>query len=369
MSNSQNPDSWQLPFFDPTKPVLLTQGDPHGIGPEIILKCLSLKIESPIIIIGSPEVFQYYASRYNIELNFTPYSQDVNNTELLTTSQKGSEYTKPQFTLRMLSSSSFPNSLDVGFYFYPIPYHYEIKPGNLSDRAGMHSLSCLDYAINLLKENKSSCLITAPINKQAIQKHNPNFIGHTEYLANSFHYESDQVTMSFISDPLKVFLVTTHVGIRQLPDKLSDDILIRTIHHATKMIHSCKDSRPLALMSLNPHAGEGGAFGDEEKTRFVPLVQKMKVSGISIEGPFSNDALWRDYHKQDYSGYVALYHDSGLIPIKMVTQGKCANVTLGLPCWRLSVDHGTGYDIVNKGMANPESLKYILTHLSKLIPN
>ncbi len=313
---------------------MLTQGDPHGIGPEIILKVLPTTPRHPIVILGSWDVLEYYAKQCSLTTQLNRITRIKRN--------------KSWF------------SLEPGYYLVDLAYTEVIRPGQLAAEAGKHAKSCIDYAMKLIHNQQSNIVVTAPVNKQAIRFHEPNFIGHTEYLAQWVGLHPSDVTMTFLADGVRLFLVTTHHPASEVPNLLTPQRLDRTIHHAYALTQMQADSRPLAMMSLNPHAGEGGVLGMEEEHLIKPAVNRAQQNHIAIEGPFPNDSLWRSFPDNRFSGYIALTHDTGLIPFKMVSKGLCVNITLGLPFVRVSVDHGTGFDIAGTNSANASSLGFVL---------
>jgi 4-hydroxythreonine-4-phosphate dehydrogenase len=220
-------------------------------------------------------------------------------------------------------------------------------------------------AIKLLKKGDYSHLITAPLSKKGVSYHIPDFIGHTEYLAQAFN--TKDFSMMLANETFRVVLVTTHVSIRELPDLITKESVVRAVYNADNFLKSVGDERGIGVCALNPHAGEDGLLGDEEIKVIIPAVRKAIEDGIKVSGPYPADSLFKSVYNNPYGVYVAMYHDQGLGPLKMVSKGRGVNITLGLPVFRISVDHGTAYDIAGKGIASEESLVEAIEIAKKVI--
>jgi len=214
-------------------------------------------------------------------------------------------------------------------------------------------------AVRCLRD-EFAALVTAPVNKEAIVRAGHSFIGQTELLSEIAGTERTAMMLLGRDDVgrwLRVALATTHVSIRKLPEQLTREKIELAIELAAQ---SCRylglPRARVAVCGLNPHAGEGGKMGTEELTTIAPAVLAMREKGLDAHGPFSADALFYHVYKGDYDAVVAMYHDQGLVPLKMVAFEHGINWTLGLPFIRTSPDHGTAYDIAGRGMANPSSM-------------
>jgi 4-hydroxythreonine-4-phosphate dehydrogenase len=199
-------------------------------------------------------------------------------------------------------------------------------------------------------------IVTAPINKEAINMAGCHFPGHTELLADLT--KTQESGMMIVGGPLRIMFVTTHVAIKDLPSLLTQakiEKAIRLAHLALRDLFGIKKPK-VGVAALNPHAGEHGLFGDEEVRVILPAARAAQAQGICASDPLPADTLFGKAARGDYDGVVALYHDQGLIPLKLVAFGTCVNLTVGLPIIRTSVDHGTAFDIVGKGIADPGSL-------------
>lgn len=209
-------------------------------------------------------------------------------------------------------------------------------------------------------------IVTAPINKEAINMAGCHFPGHTELLADLT--QAQESGMMIVGGPLRIMFVTTHVAIKDLPALLTQakiEKAIRLAHLALKDLFGIKKPR-VGVAALNPHAGEHGLFGDEEARVILPAARAAQAQGIRASDPLPADTLFGKAARGEYDGVVALYHDQGLIPLKLVAFGTCVNLTVGLPIIRTSVDHGTAFDIVGRGIADPGSLVEAITLAAKL---
>ena len=203
-------------------------------------------------------------------------------------------------------------------------------------------------------------MVTAPINKQVLQAAGAEFPGHTEMLAHRCGV--DNVVMMLAGETLKVCLVTTHCAFNMVSQKLSVEKILATIrisHQSLQRQFGLEKPR-LAVLALNPHAGESGIFGDEEKRCIAPAIEAARTEGIDASGPHSADTLFHFALKNHYDAVVCMYHDQGLIPLKLLHFADSVNITLGLPIVRTSVDHGTAYDLAGTGKADPSSLRAAL---------
>ena len=297
--------------------ILLTLGDPSGIGPEVILKALakrSVQKLGAFSIIGSRLALEAIGHRIRCGLP------------------------KGVFLIRT-------GSLQKPFRF-----------GVIRRQNGLESLDSLSKAISLLKGRQADLLVTGPIQKESLRRAGAPWEGHTELLRDLT--KSRWTEMAFVGERLRLILVTRHLPFRDIPRALNRFRILQAILRMHAMLHVYFDiAKPkLALCGLNPHAGEGGLFGKEEKRLLKPAVRAARRLGIVIEGPVSPDAVFYKAYHGGCDGIVALYHDQGLIPFKMVERDIGVNVTLGLPFIRTSPDHGTAFDIAGKGLADPSAM-------------
>jgi 4-hydroxythreonine-4-phosphate dehydrogenase len=214
----------------------------------------------------------------------------------------------------------------------------------------------VEDAVRWVKKRKVDAITTCPINKQAINSAGYSFSGHTELLAHLT--QSPSVAMMFIGSKWKVVLVTTHLPLQEVSRWITRDrilIIIRLTEEGLKKYFGISQPR-LAILGLNPHCGEEGLLGVEEKEEIIPAIEEAKTLGIDVEGPFPADSFFDISCPHPYDAVIAMYHDQGLIPVKAFGFKESVNFTLGLPFIRTSVGHGTGYDIAGKGLADPANL-------------
>ena len=228
-------------------------------------------------------------------------------------------------------------------------------PGVVSAAAGRAAYDSVVAAVRDARAGRVDALATAPINKAAWAAAGLAWRGHTDLLAHLTN--TADVRMLFHADRLNVVLATVHVPLADVPALLTRERIDTTIRLAHDELPRFGIARPrLALAGLNPHAGEDGLIGDEEQRVLAPATGRCRAAGIDISGPIPGDAVFRRAVNGEFDAVIACYHDQGLIPVKLIAFGEAVNVTLGLPIIRTSVDHGTGFDIAGKGMADPSGL-------------
>ena len=238
---------------------------------------------------------------------------------------------------------------------YGPPPGASFTPGVLSAEAGRAAYDAICAAVRDAQAGTVAAIATAPINKLAFSRAGLPWKGHTDLLGHLTG--SPRVAMMFWSEPLKVVLATVHVPLSEVPAVLTREVMDGTIDLASRELPRFGIVRPrLAVAGLNPHAGEEGLLGDEERTVIGPAVQAARGRGIQIEGPLPGDTVFVRATKGEFDAVIACYHDQGLIPVKLLAFGHSVNVTLGLPIIRTSVDHGTAFDIAGQDKADPTSL-------------
>jgi len=221
--------------------------------------------------------------------------------------------------------------------------------------AGEGSLKFLDKAILLLKGGVADALVTAPLSKEAVSRYHKNFVGHTEYLADAFKVRD--FDMMFIAPGVRLTIVTRHVPLKDVPKLITQRRVFNSIAlMAETLKNKFKIKNPqIAVLGLNPHAGENGLLGSEDVKHILPAIQKAKAQGINAKGPFPADTFFA-FHN-NYDGIIAMYHDQGLTPLKGMYMKELVNFTAGLPFIRTSPAHGTAFDIAGKNKANPSSMR------------
>ena len=214
-----------------------------------------------------------------------------------------------------------------------------------------------------------NAIVTAPISKEAQHKAGSKFPGHTELLQHLT--SSERVAMMLVSPAMRIGLVTIHIPLSEVSTTLSRVFLrerIETIHNA--LVTDWRIRKPkLAILGLNPHAGENGEIGSEERKTIRPVIQALRNGGMNIQGPFPADGFFGTYRRGSYDAIIAMYHDQGLIPLKMSSFEKGVNVTVGLPIVRTSPDHGTAFDIAGRGIANPSSMTMAIKLAAEIATN
>ena len=233
---------------------------------------------------------------------------------------------------------------------------YEVKPGENDENAGKFAIQSFVAATAALKEGLIDVLVTAPINKYNIQSENFNFPGHTDYLDRELE---GNALMLMVQDNLRVGLLTDHIPVNEVASHLTDALVRQKIETVRKsLIQDFSINKPkIAVLGLNPHAGDNGVIGKEDKEILLPVIKKMFDSGTLVFGPFPADGFFGSGQYEKYDAVIATYHDQGLIPFKTLAFGKGVNYTAGLNKIRTSPDHGTAYDIAGKGIADHNSFK------------
>jgi len=314
-------------------PIAVTMGDPAGIGPEIIVKAASggAFVDLRAFVVGDVGRLSQERDRLGSRLRI----QSIAGPE---------EVAYDAGTLSVLSRTALPADL---------PY------GEVSAEAGRAAFEYLSTAIALAKAHRIAGICTAPLNKEALSLAGVPYPGHTEILAAQT--ESANVAMMLVTPELRTMLVTIHCSLCDAIAQLTVDAELRIIRLAHLTLRQMGIATPrLAVAGLNPHAGEGRLFGDEDALVIRPAVEQAQREGIDVEGPLPGDTVFARARRGRFDLVVAQYHDQGLIPIKLLGVEHGVNVTAGLPFIRTSPDHGTAFDIAGKGVADPTSLRTAL---------
>ena len=308
--------------------ILITMGDPAGIGPEIIIKTLKhLKNLHQFSIFGDYSVLKKACLLVNFPIGKLVYNQSKKSR----ISVRGSQLEKP--------------------------FHLK-DAGKINPKFGKLSIQwikeAVEYSHSLRACKIPHAIVTAPINKESAHLGGFRFAGHTDFL--SYLYEAPETSMMFYSKRLKTILVTIHCSLQSACKSLNKDFILKKIIHAHHSLRSWGIAKPEILVAgLNPHAGEGGAFGQEEKIWITPAIRSARKKGINATGPYPPDTIFLKALNNPSSCVVAMYHDQGLIAFKLLAFSDGVNVTVGLPVTRTSPDHGTAFDIAWKGIANHKS--------------
>lgn len=318
------------------KPLLaITMGDPAGVGPEICLKALhSQKVNQVCrpVIFGDADVLKAAA-----------------------------EATDQNFDFHVLTLDAFenlePNQIEAPTLIdFSNIDREDFQPSEISAKTGQASFEYIVKAIESANKGQIQGIVTAPINKYALSLAGINFPGHTEILEK--FTESEDVCMLLTSEKISCALVTTHIGLHEVAGALTEEKILKVIELTDKAMGEILGQRPkIGVLGLNPHCGESGLFGLNEESRIIePAIKKAEQTGMNVEGPLAPDTAFVSSHLDTYDAFVCMYHDQGLIPLKMLAFDSAVNVTLGLPIIRTSVDHGTALDIAWKGIAKSSSL-------------
>jgi len=322
-----------MPIHHKVKPLIgITMGDPVGIGPEIIIKALSrsrIHTRCRSFVLGDSRLFQKTVRQLSVPLKVQ--------------------------TLMDLGQGRFSRKI-LNVLHLPVEDLDHLQPGVPNRSAGIAMLQAITQGTELALKGEIAALVTAPIPKEALRLVGSPHPGHTELLADLSGKPA--VRMMLIGGRLRVILVTTHAALSEVPKLITTPKVLTTVELANASLKKYFGIRRprIAVAGLNPHAGEGGLFGQEDQALIRPAVEQAKASGIQAVGPLPPDSLFHQAYRGDYDIVVAMYHDQGLIPLKMLSFGHAVNITVGLPFIRTSVDHGTAYDIAGKGIADPSSL-------------
>ena len=320
------------------KPLLLTMGDAAGIGPEIIVKAFEAGQLDDAVVLGDVAVMRRAAALLGGRVTV----QQVD----------GLARSTPSGVLPVLPPRGLPSDVaDVPF-------------GRIDARAGAAAAACITEAVRLVRSGEGRAIVTAPIHKEALSAAGVPFPGHTEML-QALSVDSGEpppVRMMLANDELRTVLVTIHVSLRRALDAVTFDAVLETVRIADRSLRAMGIARPrVAVAGLNPHAGEGGLFGDEEVRIIAPAIAAARADGIDASGPYAPDTVFMRArnapgHPGEFDVVVAMVHDHGLIPVKYLGVEQGVNVTLGLPFVRTSPDHGTAFDLAGTGRADATSL-------------
>lgn len=322
--------------------IAVTMGDPCGIGPEIIARAVAMPAVNQRcrpLVLGDPGAMERAVAVTGVPL-----------------------------AVRQVSIETLPDVFDVDtVHLLPLS---QLPPGDMpfgSPTIGVGTAvhRYIVEAVRLCRSGVAAGMATAPISKDVLNRAGYKYPGHTELLAELT--DTRDVVMMLAGERLRVSLVTIHEALRDVPGLLTTERVLATIRITHSDLSRYYRQHPkLAVLALNPHCGEGGLFGDEEARIIAPAVALARAEGIDVNGPLSADTLFHFAVRGDYDGVVCMYHDQGLIPLKLLHFDDGVNVTLGLPIIRTSVDHGTAYDLAGTGRASAESMKAAIVMASEM---
>jgi 4-hydroxythreonine-4-phosphate dehydrogenase len=341
-------------------PLLFTMGDAAGIGPECIAKLFAAGEAQDAVVVGDAGVMRRALALTGASLHV----QVLGEADL---ASDGSLKRLHAGTLPVWQPSALPPGLE------------NVAWGRVDARCGAAAAVCIEMAVRLVQRGLARGIITAPLHKEALAAAGVDYPGHTEML-QALAAQSAQgsqgtqgagealppVRMMLANDELRVILVTIHQSLRSAIDAVTFDAVLQTLRIAQAALPRWGVGAPrIAVAGLNPHAGEGGLFGDEELRIIGPAVQAAQAEGIDARGPYAPDTIFMRArhspgHPGEFDAVVAMTHDHGLIPVKYLGVEQGVNITLGLPFVRTSPDHGTAFDIAGRGVADPSSLRAAL---------
>lgn len=310
----------------------ITQGDINGVGCEIIMKTFAqnskvIDLCTPIVY-GSTKTLAYY--RNALKLNHITSNAITSMDEVK------------------------DNQLNI---VNCAPGEVKIDMGQSTIQAGEFSLKALEKAVEDRKNDQYDVMVTAPLNKENLKKVLPTFSGHTEYLQENF--DNKEVLMMMVKDKLRIAVATTHIPVSEISNCITADLIERKVKLFNKSLledFTIKKGR-IAVLGLNPHSGDNGAIGSEDKDIIAPTLQKLRDQGINAYGPYPADGFFGSGEHEKFDAILAMYHDQGLVPFKLIARGGGVNYTAGLPIVRTSPAHGTAYNIAGKNVADPSSFR------------
>jgi 4-hydroxythreonine-4-phosphate dehydrogenase len=312
--------------IDQLPTIALTMGDPAGVGPEIVLKALADPEVAPLatwIVVGDSRILEMAERATGLPL-----------------------------VAGLLLDA--PALGDIGDFSF----------GRLDERCGQAAVEYVRMAAEMCLHGAADAMVTAPLNKEAVALSGRPFSGHTEYIAELCGVTESRMLLA--SEKLATVHVSTHVPLRQACD-LSVDRIVRTIELGGEAMRLLGFEQPrIAVCGLNPHAGEHGLFGDEEQTFIVPAIQAACAKGIQCSGPHAGDTVFLQASRGAYDLVVAMYHDQGHIPMKLLDFEGTVNISLGIPIIRTSVDHGTAFDIAGRNQADARSMKQAMRMAARM---
>jgi len=308
--------------------IIISAGEPAGVGPDIVLQIAQKKWPAELIVVGDPDLFKTRAKQLTLPIEIIPFD----STQPIEPHQPG--------TLKIIS----------------VALNEPCKAGQLNRHNVAYTLRCLEIATDFCLENKGATLVTGPLHKGVINEAGIAFTGHTEFLAQRCKVK--QSLMLFVTPSLKVALVTTHLPLSAVPAAITRERLISTIELLNSELQKRFNlSKPSILVSgLNPHAGESGHLGREEIDIIKPALDECRAKSINVTGPLPADTIFTEKYLETADAILAMYHDQALPVVKFQGFSNAVNVTLGLPILRTSVDHGTALDVAGTLKADAGSL-------------
>jgi len=313
--------------------IAITAGEPAGIGPDIVLQAAQREWHAELVVFADPVLMRQRAQALQLPIELRTWQQAA----------------PPQPHL--------PGTLNI----HPVPLAVPTVPGVLDPANAGYVIATLRQALRACLDRTCQALVTGPVQKSVINDAGIPFIGHTEFLADETG--TRRVVMMLATTKLRVALATTHLALRDVPDAITRELLLDTlaILHRDLQVKFGIATPRIAVLGLNPHAGEGGHMGREEIETLVPVLETLRASGMHLLGPLPADTAFNPKVLDNCDAVFAMYHDQGLPVLKYSGFGRAINITLGLPIVRTSVDHGTALDLAASGKADWHSLEQALT--------
>jgi len=311
-----------------SRKVIISSGEPAGIGPDITIKAMSQSLKGAIAVLGDPELFQRRAKQINVDVNLSILDHPSQ------------------------VKQHIPGLVQI----IPVKTRQLPKPGNLNRQNSQYVLNMVNHAVDYCLNSDFDAMVTAPIQKSIINDAGIVFSGHTEWIAE--RTKSVQPVMMLVNERLRVCLVTTHLPLNKVAQYITQDKIesvLHVLHRDLKKLYKLP-SPVIGVCGLNPHAGENGHFGTEELNIISPVIKKLSKQKMKLVGPLPADTAFTQSTLSTLDAILTMYHDQGLPVIKHSSFGEVVNVTLGLPIIRTSVDHGTALDLAGTGMASEQSL-------------
>lgn len=316
----------------PNPHILITTGEPSGVGIEVTLKALRNHFDATITLLGDANWIQQINQLGGWDLNIE--------------------------SIQSLADASPHTANHIQVLHRPMPYKAQL--GKLDKRNGQYVVDLLNQAHQFAHKGEVDAIVTAPVHKGVINDAGVPFTGHTELFAALSGVE--RVVMMLASEPMRVALVTTHIPLQQVASALTESLIHQVLDVTVKGLQTIGIANPrIKVLGLNPHAGEQGHLGQEELETIIPALQSLPPMRATITGPYPADTAFNQASLKSTDLFLAMFHDQGLPVIKFASFGQCANVTLGLPYIRTSVDHGTALDIAPQLEASESSMNYAIT--------
>ena len=342
----------------PARPLVITAGEPAGIGPDLCVQLAARRHSQPLVCIADKFLLQQRAARLGLTLEI----REVESGKWKKCSEEQSGATALTTDYSPLTQSS-PHVLSV----IHVPLAEPVQPGVLNAANSRYVLSTLNRALQGCQRGEFAAMVTAPVHKGIVNDAGIPFTGHTEYLAEQT--DTPQVVMMLVGAGMRVALATTHLPLREVADAITAPLLdsvLRILQRDLRLRFGIAQPR-IVVAGLNPHAGEGGYLGREELDVMIPVLDKLRAEGMDVSAPLPADTLFTPQKLACCDAVLSMYHDQGLPVLKHASFGQGVNVTLGLPIIRTSVDHGTALDLAGTGKADSGSLLEAISVAAQMV--